>query len=374
MRPWAQRLVSFGLSVLLVFLVLEAALRLGGAWFRHRNQVGRGPADGIRILCLGESTTACGGQNSWPAQLQELLDRIDPGRPHVVLNGGIPGSGTTLIVREAQRHLEEFEPHIVVTMMGANDGGDFSPNLGAVAADSTGIYQTVRTARLIRLLWYQLGGAQIAAVPTIGRPGNVGIPIVEGAPGYPHDLPGILARQGRTIEAEALLREAVEAAPNDYRGWVSLARFLDDQGRVGDAEAACRVAVQLDGTRVEALVLLARLRHAGGDREGAVLLLDRAIGLGAPGVHDLSDLYRVFKENRADEACALATLSHDLDPQNVPLVVAVAECAEREGRLDDAEALLLSGPRGPIGAPGEWSAQTLLAAKPPPEMAMALPT
>src|SRR6185503_12635554 len=82
MASWTVRvterigLVAVGL--LLVAMVLEGALRLGGWVFLHaqetRNRASLRAPGALRIVCLGESTTAMGGGDSFPSQLDRILN------------------------------------------------------------------------------------------------------------------------------------------------------------------------------------------------------------------------------------------------------------------------------------------------------------
>ena len=80
---WEQRvsLVALGLTSALV--LLELGLRLGAAvyiWNQGRENRRAQHGSDVTILCIGESTTALGGDDAYPAQLQRLLN-AEPSRP-----------------------------------------------------------------------------------------------------------------------------------------------------------------------------------------------------------------------------------------------------------------------------------------------------
>ena len=87
---------KIGLIILGLFLgvlILEAGLRLAGlsylAWQDHENGRGLKKKDKAeyRILCLGESTTALGGQDAYPVQLERILnEKASQGRRFLVFN------------------------------------------------------------------------------------------------------------------------------------------------------------------------------------------------------------------------------------------------------------------------------------------------
>ena len=73
------------------------------------------------ILCIGESTTGLGGENSWPSQLQRILNNTQDERSFDVINKGLPGQDTSFIVKFLPEYLEKYNPHIVLAMLGIND-------------------------------------------------------------------------------------------------------------------------------------------------------------------------------------------------------------------------------------------------------------
>lgn len=79
----------------------------------------------IRILCLGESTTAgllAGKAGSYPRQLEGLLNASSDGRRFAVVNEGRPAIDTSYILDHLEENLDRHEPHLVVAMIGINDG------------------------------------------------------------------------------------------------------------------------------------------------------------------------------------------------------------------------------------------------------------
>ena len=100
-------LVYRGLAVLAGLLVgllaLELTLRAGGTlWMWRRDAANRANlrAGGLcRVLCLGGSTTAMGGADSYPSQLEEMLNasgaplRFNTGNAR---NAGVVAAGPAL--------------------------------------------------------------------------------------------------------------------------------------------------------------------------------------------------------------------------------------------------------------------------------------
>lgn len=116
-------LILFGMILTLAFL--EFGLRLGGRVFvflqeqKNRQSVISGGE--YRILCLGESTTALGGDNAYPSQLEEILNRRQNKIVFKVINKGLPATTSDQIVARVPEYLREYKPRMIVSMIGIND-------------------------------------------------------------------------------------------------------------------------------------------------------------------------------------------------------------------------------------------------------------
>ncbi|MCA9393586.1 MAG: tetratricopeptide repeat protein [Candidatus Omnitrophica bacterium] len=118
-------------GILAAFLLLEAGLRLAGFVFMQTQQASNrralNTAGAVRVLCLGESTTALGGAHAYPQLLEQILNQNPDGRVFRVINKGVPGITTDHILAGLDDTLKKYEPHVVVAMMGINDeDGDAS--------------------------------------------------------------------------------------------------------------------------------------------------------------------------------------------------------------------------------------------------------
>ncbi len=120
-----QKILLIFLSVLCTVIVVEGALRVAGMIFlaaqSFKNRPSLSPDQFIRIMCIGESTTAQGGENSYPSQLEKILNATSSGKKFKVINKGIPGQTSEYILEHVEQWLDEYQPHILVTMMGIND-------------------------------------------------------------------------------------------------------------------------------------------------------------------------------------------------------------------------------------------------------------
>lgn len=117
-------LIIFGIFLFLV--LLESVLRLSGFIYlslqEYRNALSRRQPHDYRIMCLGESTTAMGGENSYPAQLEKILNQRNIGIKFCVINKGRDAVTTSYILNHLEENIAEYNPDMVITMMGIGDG------------------------------------------------------------------------------------------------------------------------------------------------------------------------------------------------------------------------------------------------------------
>ncbi len=115
-------LIIFGLC--LAVILLEAGLRAAGAlvlYLQERHNHLSFAGNEYRILCLGESTTALGGEDSYPSQLEQMLNAKGEARKFTVINKGIISTNTNYILAHLEQNLDAYKPRMVVLMMGVND-------------------------------------------------------------------------------------------------------------------------------------------------------------------------------------------------------------------------------------------------------------
>ena len=70
---------------------------------------------------------------------------------------------------------------------------------------------------------------------------------------------------GDTARMEAMLHRAVDAGPSNYRARVALAGFAVAHGNLDEARRSAEAAVEIDGTRVDAYAVLARVHAMRGE-------------------------------------------------------------------------------------------------------------
>jgi hypothetical protein len=132
-------------------LAAEAVLQAASLLVRDRAGPWR-PGASVRILAVGDSHTygsSIAADQSYPAQLQRMLDEREPER-FSVINLGIPGMSTTQVRRRLPANVARYGPDIVLVWCGANNVWNSSELEGVDAA--TQLDALALRSRLYRLL------------------------------------------------------------------------------------------------------------------------------------------------------------------------------------------------------------------------------
>ena len=397
LRMYLEKTSVLVLGALVVLVLLELGLRAGGALFMGRqrcaNLIALGEGTELRVLCLGESTTAFGGEDSWPAQLQELL-RQRLGCEVAVINGGIPSTNSTVLLSKLPQQIEEYRPGLVVAMMGANDGGDTIPFAATAEVAHEGVLDHLRTWRAVKLLMSGLfqprsfGEGVMAKAAGAGSsaasPGAGSAPAPMDAPspelrrrcgggevgsllerGYYLERDGDFAmaddayqraldldpicgwaafrlavgaeRRQDMVMAEAWLRRALEAQPHLTAASFTLGRILWKQDRCPEAIAVLQPALELDPDDPSAWQDLGACSQRMGDEKLAERALQRALVLAPDDKRTwvcLVDFYE--RAGRHEAVAALAERALAEQPDAPHIIGRFALYFHRTGHPDEA--------------------------------------
>jgi len=152
-------LISFGFFLTLV--ILEGGLRVAGniqlSLLKRKNLQNLHKKDIVRILCIGESTTFLGEDHSYPNQLELILNASQDQLKFKVINQGVPGVDTNFILKKIKNWIQEFQPDIVIAMMGVNDGADLvAIKDQTMIQKSQEFFNNLRVNKLAKLLGLHL--------------------------------------------------------------------------------------------------------------------------------------------------------------------------------------------------------------------------
>lgn len=124
-EKWYNKILLIIFGIFLSLVVLEVGLQAASFILAvNLAQQNRASFDDneIRVLCIGESTTQLGGEDSYPFQLEEILNIKSADKYFKVINKGMSSKLSSDILSAVNDNLEKYKPHIVVAMIGVNDG------------------------------------------------------------------------------------------------------------------------------------------------------------------------------------------------------------------------------------------------------------
>lgn len=150
-----HKVLALGIGVVLALVLVEIGMRTLGerilAAQESRNEILPKDAQSIRILTLGESTTAdFYGEESretvqaWPRQLEVKL--AEQGAGVRVYNLGRTATTTSGILSRLPEQLDQYRPQIVISMMGINDSVSF-------LNENAPWWKQLRVVKLSRRIW-----------------------------------------------------------------------------------------------------------------------------------------------------------------------------------------------------------------------------
>ena len=138
MKRGREKLLAALLGSLLVLSLFEVALRVtGDLYWRPSGRPGHDAEELLqstlaecpactRILCVGDSHTYGVGASSgmdYPAQLERRLN-LDRQKTYQVVNGGLGGSNSSMVLAQLPQQLEVTKPALVVAMAGNSNGAN----------------------------------------------------------------------------------------------------------------------------------------------------------------------------------------------------------------------------------------------------------
>jgi len=133
-----RRFLALLLGLLVTLVLLELLLVVGQEAFvafqARQNLAAVTGAEGeVRILTIGESTTAVAGEGdgrllvphtAYPKQLETILRERAPDADWTVVNLGMMGGTTPAVIEMLEPALDRYEPHVIIAMMGIKDTPD----------------------------------------------------------------------------------------------------------------------------------------------------------------------------------------------------------------------------------------------------------
>jgi len=223
------------LGIIFSIILLELVLRLGGLAYsflqEYRNRISAYQKGTFRIMCLGESTTALGGKDSYPNQLEEVLNQRNIGISFSVINAGMGGIDTTYILAHLEENLNKYRPDMVTAMMGSNDR--YIKYYENIPEANTTLFRNFKTYKFLRILWMNV-------INKLKKPA------VYSAAQLILGLKSCYAQQSNPQQDEESLKRSVERNPNSDEAYFKLGTFYREQGQYPKMEEALQKAIQLN--------------------------------------------------------------------------------------------------------------------------------
>ena len=182
MRRLKEKLLVLVVGLVAALLLMEVGLRLLGSFFQplepRQEAVTRGLGDPSKtaVLCLGDSYTYGIGattRNAYPDQLERLLNGGAKEGPYEVVNGGIGGANSSMILAALPEYLAAVKPKVVTVMAGGNNLTNFFgyssylADTGEGEHATPGVWDSLHRVRVIRLSRLLTAQAQIKRRPVL---------------------------------------------------------------------------------------------------------------------------------------------------------------------------------------------------------------
>ena len=255
------------LSIILTLIMIEIGLRIGGFIFlatqHFRNTIPAETKDIYYILALGESTTAnlLNGQSSWPEELEIILNNRANGVKFKVFNEGIPGETTNTILSNLEDNLNKYNPNMVITMMGFNDGKLNMVYDQELKNDKFKEFlANLRVSKLAKWLWLSYKK----------KIGDYSYTIKEDNKCFIQSFEYIYS--GKFKEAEEMLKKSIELKLDEYRAYLMLANLYSLMGKSKEEEEMYWKAIEINPRGSEKYVLLSWLIYMERPSEAEKLL------------------------------------------------------------------------------------------------------
>jgi tetratricopeptide (TPR) repeat protein len=317
------------LGVVLALAAVEAGFRAAGGLLsvgrEARNRRGLSEAGAYRILCLGESTT----QEQWPGPLEEELNRRGAGLKFKVIDKGLGGTYSGAILAQLNEYLETYRPHMVVVMMGINDGEWVWKN--PAAYEDTWLVKAelfLKGLRLTKLATYIFDG--LRADPK--------------DPWTYFHLGESYRRKGEHAKAEKVYRDGIQAVPGNAWLYYALGNLYREKDNYKQAEEALKTGIEADRQNPHVYNALGNLYRENKEYEKAVRTFEAGIKAAPQDqwlYFDLGNLHGLAGEFDKAESAYRAGIK--ADPKNAHAYIELGNLYRKKGEYREAEKIYRAG-------------------------------
>jgi len=313
-------------------ILLEIGIRLGGLALLYMQEYKNAQAikqNGVYcIMCLGESTTA--GQ--YPRPLEDILNKRNIGIKFRVIDKGIVGSSTVVMLSQLQQNLDIYKPNMVIVMAGSNDVG-ISYYKSIPEAD-TAVFRYSRVYRFMRLIYMHI-------VKKLKKQDIYGLALLK--PGNDNNylkLGRLYRVQGKYSQAEDSYKKAIKLNPKNDDAYGGLGHLYQVQGKYSQAEYSYKKAIKLNPRNSYAHTGLGWIYRVQGKYSQAEDLFKKAIESNPKNddaYSGLGPLYRI--QGKYSQAEDLFKKAIELNPRNSYAYTGLGWIYRIQGKYSQAEDL-----------------------------------
>jgi tetratricopeptide (TPR) repeat protein len=324
-----QKILLLLLGSFLMVIIIETGLRLGGFIYlsvqERRNKVFL-TSEGYRILCLGDSHTACGGEGAYPFQLQQILNEKKQDMVFSVINKGVPGIDSTGILLELKDNLKLYKPGMVIVMMGLNDKeGDYS------YSRSNNFHRIIRFAKSLRC-YKLLDLLKMHIQSRLKDKKSFSTKFTDSGRLY--------QEQGDYVNAERMFKKSIELNPADEENYIALAFCYQDQGKFQETESKLQEAIRSASHNEQAYVALGFYYLEHGDLSRSEDVFRKAASLYSFNDEINISLLACYEEQgKFTDAEMFFTKAIEINPRSCPLYLELGRLYLMEEKYSRAEVI-----------------------------------
>lgn len=231
-------------SIILTLVVLEVCLCIFSSFYLKSNlpayNAYKLDKEAYRIVCLGDSYTygtGAGFEHSYPAQLEDMLNKRQKGIKFQVFNLGVPGYNSEQVKQRLKKSIIKLKPDSVIVITGDNDPWNFALTEKKVTLLGLKTKAILSGLRIYRLF------AKLTADTTFKDDGMDVNKLI---------LYGNKCRANLHFKkAEEYYKKVLEKEPNNTVGLLELARCYKLNGEFNKATNILKSAIRLDSNNVE---------------------------------------------------------------------------------------------------------------------------
>ena len=324
-----QKIILVFLGLFLAALILEIGLRTAGftmlSMQKHKNLQSIKQNGEFRIMCIGESTT----QSQYPPYLEETLNKRNIGVKISVLDEGLSGTNIGVILLRLESNLDKYQPAIVVTMLGINDGeGSHLPYEVNSNSKIISAFKSLKVCKLMRLIWLHMEAKlkESGFFMAMGHNRTV--------ERFNESHKG----EDSSLKQKHVPGEAIELSPKNDSAYTGLGYFYKTQGKHTESEQAFKKAIELSPKNDSAYIGLGQLYRDQGKLSDLEQILKKIIEINPKNDYAYAELGRLYKElGRYAESEQILKKAIEFDRRNDSAYAGLGWLYKDQGRLLEQE-------------------------------------